>query len=1432
MPEKFEYSLRDLKISVDKVQKAPSVDPRRASKHFDIVLGLDFHFVIVNTFIPIPFPLVPFGGFVFDIMDYIHITIPAFPVFQDVEAGEGAFGSDLKISMEPMPLGGTVMIDGFHKTTATSGLFTLPPTIPPLPGLKSISALKIFSPLHFIVPKFPNPIMYILLKPFAPHDGQISHGSETVFTESKEQSVHMNDVWTCNELGEIVPTVLFPLFHHYASRIVFTLPFGKPVIIGGPYRKHVFTRAEILNALLMMGLMLLVKKILGKVLTAINQAIKNKNLDNPKIRGACDVLQSYICELIGEPVDVASGYLTGSIQGFDLDGPLPFVWKAKYFTDTKYKGALGMGMYHSYSHSLMVLEKEKSVALCDNEGVITPFPTLERGESFFNAETKWTLFRNDKGDYFAGNKQGLFYYFTPDENKDGWRQLRLVCDRNGFSLKFNYRNDLLIDAVDSVGRKIFFRNDPNGQIIEILAPSADDPNVMQTMMQYSYDNKGRMVSFVDATQVEQILTWHEDNDKMASRKFKGGYRFTFSYDKENRCIAAESSQGMFSYYFEYHDGYTIATDSMGVKKRYYHRNGIVTKEVNSRGGEKIYHYDNDRNLRSITAPDSTTRIYNYDERGNITEMQIPGKGVVKATYNDKDQPLSITQPNGGVWLYEYDDSGNLIKRTNPEERMVEFDWDSGLLKEIKDSQSGNTRLHYNSQASLSSVTYPDNSTDEWQKDYHNNTLKYTNVKNAETRYKYDKSGRLLEKYLPDGNLIKYSYDLSGNLNQIKDRDAQVYARYNLFGDIVERRDAKGTLLFSYDKEGRLIAVTNENGEKYRLRRDSEGDLKEEVGFDGISRRYERDYTGLVKRVIQNEKYETVYEYDNFSRIDRIIRSDKSEEFFDYDIAGNLCRIQNKDADVCFERDIMGRIIKERCNGHEINSRYNALGRRTQLTSSLGADIEAAYNPWGDLENLSTEGWASGYKHDRMGLETERVLPGNIRRETQRDGLGRVTGQEIFKNNTQLDEKAYLWGTNDRLTAMIHNGKEQHYEYDSRGFLTQTQYADGSSEIRVPDDTGNLYETLNKDDRKYGKGGQLIKTDRWEYKYDDRGNLVRKKGKDGQVWRYEWDAVGMLSRVKRPDAHEVTFKYDALGRRIEKRFNRTVTRWVWDGNTPLHEWREIHTSDYETDRGHITTIDKLPVTTWVFEVGTFVPVAKIEQLRKQSIIANYMGTPEAMYDERGNKTWGCELNSYGRVRNFEGKTKTDCPFRYQGQYEDAETGLYYNRFRYYSPSEGMYVSQDPIRLKGNNPTFYGYVKDTNNWLDIFGLDSSALDANLGGSVGDGLQAHHIIPEQVWGNHQQMFDTLGMNMDASQNGIHLADSEAGRIANGDGVYHRGSHPQYNAQLEADVAAIESRWQPGVNDAQIRTELETLQNKTRTDIENGDVPQSEKAVGCKLG
>ena len=196
---------------------------------------------------------------------------------------------------------------------------------------------------------------------------------------------------------------------------------------------------------------------------------------------------------------------------------------------------------------------------------------------------------------------------------------------------------------------------------------------------------------------------------------------------------------------------------------------------------------------------------------------------------------------------------------------------------------------------------------------------------------------------------------------------------------------------------------------------------------------------------------------------------------------------------------------------------------------------------------------------------------------------------------------------------------------------------------------------------------------------------------GAGWRYDWQSDGMLSRVVRPDGKEVSFAYDALGRRTEKTYEGVTTHFVWDGNVPLHEWQEGAADARKAD-----------VTTWLFEQNTFIPAAKLAANGESfSIVSDYLGTPLQAFDNNGNKVWEQELDIFGRKRTGNNKSSF-IPFKYQGQYEDVETGLYYNRFRYYDPRTGAYISQDPIGLMGGNPTLYGYVKDPNAIVDFYGL----------------------------------------------------------------------------------------------------------------------------------
>lgn len=121
-----------------------------------------------------------------------------------------------------------------------------------------------------------------------------------------------------------------------------------------------------------------------------------------------------------------------------------------------------------------------------------------------------------------------------------------------------------------------------------------------------------------------------------------------------------------------------------------------------------------------------------------------------------------------------------------------------------------------------------------------------------------------------------------------------------------------------------------------------------------------------------------------------------------------------------------------------------------------------------------------------------------------------------------------------------------------------------------------------------------------------------------------------------------------------------------------------------------------------------PTAKLVNGKAYSIISDHLGTPILAIDSDGMEVWNRQLDIYGRVkRKIKASSLGDdvrpfIPFLYQGQYYDFETKLAYNRFRYYSPT-GAYISQDPIGLAGGNPTLYGYVKDSNWWVDVFGLD---------------------------------------------------------------------------------------------------------------------------------
>ena len=175
-----------------------------------------------------------------------------------------------------------------------------------------------------------------------------------------------------------------------------------------------------------------------------------------------------------------------------------------------------------------------------------------------------------------------------------------------------------------------------------------------------------------------------------------------------------------------------------------------------------------------------------------------------------------------------------------------------------------------------------------------------------------------------------------------------------------------------------------------------------------------------------------------------------------------------------------------------------------------------------------------------------------------------------------------------------------------------------------------------------------------------------------------------------------------------------------------------------------------------------------------------------YDENGEKVWARELDLYG---NAIAGDSSFIPFLYQGQYYDEEIGLAYNRFRYYSPESGTYISQDPIRLAGGL-AFYGYVMDCNGWIDPWGL-KGIVPTVTKGSNGEVLTAKATVTSSNIGKRsatnassREYARSLGLPTDDAG---HMIGKQLGGSGGKDYVFPQDLHINRGkfAQFEGDVA-----------------------------------------------
>ncbi|ADI91352.1 hypothetical protein AOLE_12325 [Acinetobacter oleivorans DR1] len=180
--------------------------------------------------------------------------------------------------------------------------------------------------------------------------------------------------------------------------------------------------------------------------------------------------------------------------------------------------------------------------------------------------------------------------------------------------------------------------------------------------------------------------------------------------------------------------------------------------------------------------------------------------------------------------------------------------------------------------------------------------------------------------------------------------------------------------------------------------------------------------------------------------------------------------------------------------------------------------------------------------------------------------------------------------------------------------------------------------------------------------------------------------------------------------------------------------------------------------------------------------DHLGTPQEMTDYTGAIIWKAEYKAWGECKAEKAKSNffenieiISNNIRFQGQYFDEETGLHYNRYRYYSPYVGRFISKDPIGLLGGS-NIYAYAPNPVGWVDQLGLAKTptrTLQKNWKNYVGckhTNSDIHHGFPEEyaerfkniagIDVNNPQYYYNLPKEKHTKSPGIHTNSSRTGQ------------------------------------------------------------------------
>ena len=847
-----------------------------------------------------------------------------------------------------------------------------------------------------------------------------------------------------------------------------------------------------------------------------------------------------------DPVNALNGNLFMAFQ--DLYVPArgaPLELTRTYNSRATYQGIFGHGWLSSLEVGLEQTDRD-SVQIKDWDGSVQLYSRdPKREERFLPAwASTQSVERKGDGTFVRSIGNCVKEIFSPqgrlirrEDNRgqgirlkyapDGIRVIE-VADASGRVLRLSYTDGevgFVREVTDPLNRTLRYDYDPQGNLIAVVGFVGE-----VTRFAYDSDHNLTAMTLPDGGRITNF--YDTANDFVLRQEGPGAKKTFYEYHPLSEANPTQR---------------TVVTDARGNKTTfsYFFDPGGASRVTitDATGAQTGQEYDARGNPVASTDALGQRTTSTHDEQGRLLSVVNPLGGKNQFTYMDAGdcmKPTSVQDALGHAVKIHYDSNCKMAEVVNSIGRSTRFEYNAaGDLTEVITPDGARRRYQYDSYGNISRITDPGGRIVQYVRDVLGRITEEVAAGGQRYRYSHDAKGRLIETVHPTGYRATLRYDSADHIIAVDNGDGQFTFEYNDAGLLVAARDGDGnTLRWSHDEAGNVVGMTDSNGVQSTRKLDALGRLVEIADSSNRKVSFQRDALGRLTRITNAANHSTVFLYNPAGEVvEESFGDGMLKKSYAYDKAGRVLSVSVEPSGVRreFRYDALGNMVSRASGGVTTTYEYDAMNRLSQVREDGKVVYTSGYGPSGELLNASGPEGAIRLAYNPEGLLESIAQQGMEIRYTY-DPYGRVSSRV----DAEGQKTVYTYDAADRLSQLIApNGEKFAFSYDRMGRLTELAYPNGLKAGRGYDRAGNV--VLERVNDRAGKVVFQRKTE-----YDLYRNPVRIEDLSGQSWRYSYDSMGRLVRAVTP-GNEWSYSYDPLGNRSQMTRNGVTTTYSYAGD---------------------------------------------------------------------------------------------------------------------------------------------------------------------------------------------------------------------------------------------------------------------------------------------